>query len=59
MIRIHIQVDHRLHSVLALFVEAYWWFTTFRISPMAPHAAKAVIGRAELRSPSRPHRRLS
>lgn len=48
-----------LRPVLDLLAEGYWWFTTFHINPMAPHAAKAVIKRAELRSPSRPHRRLS
>ena len=57
MIRIHI--DPQLRSVLNLFVEAYLWFTTYRISPLSPHAAQAIIRRAELRSPSRPNRRLS
>lgn len=57
MIRIHI--DPKLQSVWALFVEAYLWFTTYRISPLSPHAARAVIRRAELRSPSRPKARLS
>lgn len=58
MIQIQIRIDPRLRPVLTLFVEAYWWFTTFQISPMAPHAARAVIKRVELRSPSRPNRRL-
>lgn len=57
VIRIHI--DPKLQSLLDLFVEAWLWFTTYRISPLSPHAAKAVIRRAELRSPSRPKARLS
>ena len=57
MIRIHI--DPKLRPVLTLFAEAYWWFTTRGLSPLAPHAARAVIRRAELRNPSRPKARLS
>jgi len=57
VIRIHI--DPKLRPVLTLFAEAYWWFTTRGLSPLAPHAARAVIRRAELRSPSRPKARLS
>jgi len=48
-----------LRPVLVLIAEQYWRFTTLGISPLAPHAAKAVIKRAELRSPSRPNRRIS
>jgi hypothetical protein len=57
MIRIHI--DPKLQSVVNLFKEAYWWFTCLGISPLADHAAKAAIRRAELRRPSRPNRRIS
>jgi hypothetical protein len=55
---IRIQVDPKLQSVVNLFKEAYWWFTCIGINPMADHAAKAVIRRAELRNPSRPKARL-
>lgn len=57
MIRIHI--DPQLRPVLTLFAEFHLWFTTLGISPLSPHAARAVIRRAELRSPSRPKARLS
>lgn len=56
---IRIEIDPKLRPVLNLFAEAYWWFTCIGINPMADHAAKAVIRRAELRSPSRPKARLS
>jgi len=57
VIRIHI--DLRLRSVWALFAEAWLWYSTYRISPLSPHAARAIIRRAELRNPSRPKARLS
>lgn len=58
MIRIQINLTP-LRPVLNLFAEFHLWFTTYRISPLSPHAARAVIRRAELRSPSRPNRRIS
>ena len=57
MIRIHI--DPKLHSWWAVCVECFLRFTTHRLHPAAPYWGKVAIKRAELRSPSRPHRRLS
>ena len=56
---IRIQIDPKLRAVWALFAEAWLWYSTYRISPLSPHAARAIIRRAELRSPSRPKARLS
>ena len=55
---IRIQIDPKLRAVWALFAEAWLWYSTYRISPLSPHAARAIIRRAELRNPSRPKARL-
>lgn len=57
MIRIHI--DPKLHSLWAVCVECFLAFRTLGLHRAAPYWGEVAIKRAELRSPSRPHRRLS
>lgn len=57
MIRIHI--DPKLHSLWAVCVECFLRFTTHRLHPSCDYWRYAAIRRAELRRPSRPHRRIS
>lgn len=57
MIRIHI--DPKLREIGVLWRLALLSFLTYRLHPAAPYWRYAAIKRAELRSPSRPHRRIS
>ena len=56
VIRIHI--DPKLREVTVLWRLALLAFLTYRLHPSCDYWRYAAIKRAELRSPSRPHRRL-
>lgn len=58
MIRVHVDLSP-LRPVLALLECGLLSLATYRMHPLAPYWRRVILRRAELRSPSRPNRRLS